>query len=249
VDGRPWLGRYISMTPPEFLPPLNKDDALKFQENMDVLLGQIAAHELRLSHSYARLGARLREAEVEQHWVALGYSKFPHYLLAVGKKIGRERSQMYAFLSVATDLLPHLTEEQLEEIGISKAHQLRRLVKQGGSVQALLSDSEFEEGQDPPALVRIMDYAADPKVTAALLRVKVNELLHIKESPQGTWLEIGGFYADAGERKEISEFWELGRKVLETTSESEHEVRKQVFLAAVREARSTWAAEAGYGSN
>jgi hypothetical protein len=60
------------VTSPEFLPPLNKDDALKFQENMDVLLGQIAAHELRLSHSYARLGARLREAEVEQHWVALG---------------------------------------------------------------------------------------------------------------------------------------------------------------------------------
>ena len=234
------------MTSPEFLPPLNKDDALKFQENMDVLLGQIAAHELRLSHSYARLGARLREAEVEQHWVALGYSKFPHYLLAVGKKIGRERSQMYAFLSVATDLLPHLTEEQLEEIGISKAHQLRRLVKQGGSVQALLPDpnSEFEEGQDPPTLVRLMDYAADPKVTAAQLRVRVNKMLHIFEPEQGTWLELPGFPVTTDERREINEFWELGARVLQLNGEAEnYALKKEVFLASVREAIGQWNGE------
>jgi hypothetical protein len=228
------------MTNPEFLPPLNKDDALKFQENMDVLLGQIAAHELRLSHSYARLGARLREAEVEQHWVALGYSKFPHYLLAVGKKIGRERSQMYAFLSVATDLLPHLTEEQLEEIGISKAHQLRRLVKQGGRVDSVISSFGADESPEGES-VRIMDYAADPKVTAALLRVKVNELLHCHEGPQGSWLDLQGFYATPEERKEIDQFWTWGKTCLEITSESEHEWKKEVFMAAVRECLSSWA--------
>ena len=232
------------MTNPEFLPPLNKDDALKFQENMDVLLGQIAAHELRLSHSYARLGARLREAEVEQHWVALGYSKFPHYLLAVGKKIGRERSQMYAFLSVATDLLPHLTEEQLEEIGISKAHQLRRLVKQGGRVDAEIPDQN-NQTEDTFGTVRIMDYAADPKVTAKQLRVKVNELLHVTEDVQGLWLDLGGFYATQDERKEIEQFWELGKKLLAPKDDQQDHVwKKIVFMDSVREAVSTWAGEA-----
>jgi len=228
------------VTSPEFLPPLNKDDALKFQENMDVLLGQIAAHELRLSHSYARLGARLREAEVEQHWVALGYSKFPHYLLAVGKKIGRERSQMYAFLSVATDLLPHLTEEQLEEIGISKAHQLRRLVKQGGRVDAEIPDQN-NQTEDTFGTVRIMDYAADPKVTAALLRVKVNELLHCHEDQPGLWYDLGGFYATADERKEIEEWWAVCKTLISVSDEEpEHVWKKAAILASAREMIGTY---------
>jgi hypothetical protein len=85
-----------------------------------------------------------------------------------------------------------------------------------------------------------MDYALRPRVTAAQLRVKVNELLHIHELPSGLWLELPGFYATPDERKEIDEFWKLGKQVLEITSESEHEVHKEVFLAAIRECVSSW---------
>ena len=230
------------MTEPVFLEPLNKAEALKFQENMDLLLGQIHEGELKLSHSYARLGARLRKAELQQYWISLGHHKFSGYLLDVGKKIGRERSQMYAILSVATDLLPLISEEALEEIGITKSHELRRLVKQGGNLEASVGsgtpagDGSWEE------TVRIMDYAADPKVTAKQLRVKVNEVLHIKEDVQGFWLDLNGFYATADERREIEQFWQRGKTYLQIKDEQpEHQWKKEVFLASVRECLGSWA--------
>ena len=226
----------------EILPPLDQSAALKKQTEIDSLLDQICAHELRLSHSYARLGALLREVKVEQYWISYGFDRFSSYLEQVRQKIDRRRSQVYAILSVAETLLPHISEEKLEEIGITKSHELRRLVNNGGNVNAEITDPD-NQTEDVFGTVHLLDYAARPKVTAAQLRVKVNELLHCNEAPQGFWYSLDGFYALPDEKKEIEQFWELGRQVLQITSESEHEIRKEVFLAAVRECVATWVVE------
>lgn len=226
----------------EILLPLNKEAALQKKNEIDQILGQINTHELRLASSYARLGSALKEVKVNEYWVEYGYDRFSSYLEFVWKTIGKKRSQVYAILSVSETLLPHITESKLEEIGITKSYELKRLVDQGGNIQCLLSDPrlEFEEGQDPRPLIHLMDYAADPKTTAAMLRVKVNELLHQTEAPQGYWYDLSGFYATSDEKKEIEQFWTLGKQVLQITSESEHEIKKEVFLAAIRESYSTW---------
>jgi hypothetical protein len=224
------------MTDSEILPPVSTEAAQQKQAEIDVVLEQISSHELRLAKHFARLSRLVREVKVEQYWIPLGYDRFTSYLEVMRKRIGRERSQMYAVLSVAEALHPYLTDEQIEAVGITKGHELKRLVKQGGRV-----DAEVPGSLVP---VRIMDFAADPKVTVSQLKVKVNELLHVHEAPQGLWFEIGGFYADTGERKEIQEFWELGRQVLQITSESEYVWKKEVFLAAVREFAATWRGKA-----
>ena len=227
------------MDNPTYLEPLNKEAASKLAVDMDALLEQISAHEIKLSRSYARLGGLLREVKLNQYWISYGYDRFSSYLDFIRQKIGRERSQVYAFLQVAEALLPRLTEGELETVGISKAHELRRLVEQGGSLQTVVRESA------PGEYETIVDYASDPKVTAKQLHVKVNELLHIHEGSQGNWIDIGGFYADADERKEIEQFWHLGSKVLQLTSEQpEHTIKHEVFLAAVRECVSSWVGEA-----
>ena len=124
------------MNDPTYLPPLNQEAALQLGEEINVLLGQISAHELRLARSYARLGGMLREVKKQQFWISYGYNRFSSYLEFVREKIGRQRSQVYAILSVAEALLPLVSEEQLETIGISKAHELRRLVKEGGNLKS-----------------------------------------------------------------------------------------------------------------
>ena len=226
---------------PTYLEPLNKTAALEKQAEIDELLGLISVHELRLSKSYARLGSKLKEMKAQQYWMSLGYERFSSYLEFIRGKIGRERSQVYAILSVAETLLPLLTEGQLEAVGISKAHELKRLVKEGGNVEATLPQTEAEK--DEPS-VRIMDYAADPKVTAKQLRVKVNELLHVTEDVQGLWYDPQGFYITPDERKEIDLFWEVGRRLLAPKDEQqEHAWKKIVFLDAAREALGTWLAE------
>ena len=234
------------MNEPTYLEPLNKDAALKLSEDIDALLDQISTHEIKLARSYARLGGFLREVKNQQYWIAYGYDRFSSYLEFVRGKIGRERSQVYAILQVAEALLPLLTEGQLEDVGITKAHELRRLVEQGGNVQTRILDPDGE--REYPTDVRIMDYAARPKVTAKMLRVAVNEILHIHEDKQGLWFDPGGFYATPDERKEIDQFWSVGRQLFGSKDEQpEHAWKKEVFLAAVRESLSTWSAEVADG--
>jgi hypothetical protein len=220
----------------EILPPLNAEAALAKREEIDTLLDQISAHQLRLAHSYARLGSLLREVKINQYWITFGFQRFSSYLETVCEKIDRRRSQAYAILSVAETLLPLISEEQLEAIGITRAHELRRLVDQGGSVHA-----EIDDPDDRNYVLEIMEYAARPKVTAALLRVKVNELLHCHEGPAGNWTDLGGFYATAEDRAAIEQFWGLGRKLFAPPDEqADHVWRHDVFIAAVQECLGTW---------
>jgi hypothetical protein len=236
------------MNEPTYLEPLNKDAALRLSEDIDALLGQISTHEIKLARSYARLGGLLREVKNQQYWMSYGYDRFSSYLEFVRGKIGRERSQVYAILSVAEALLPLMTESELETVGITKAHELRRLVGQGGSLEATFEVAVSAGGNDWTESVRIMDYAASPKVTAKQLRVKVNEILHIHEDRQGLWFDPGGFYATPDERKEIDQFWSVGRQLFGSKDEQpDHVWKKEVFLAAIRESLSTWAAEVADG--
>jgi hypothetical protein len=231
----------------EVLSPVNKESALQKKEEIETLLGQINTHELRLASSYARLGSALRDVKVNSYWEAYGYDRFSSYLEFVWKTIGKKRSQVYAILSVSETLLPHIPESKLEEIGITKSYELKRLVDQGGRIDVEITDSK-NQTEDCFGTVQLMDYAADPKTTAAMLRVKVSELLHQTEAPQGYWYDLGGFYANPDEKKEIEQFWTLGKQVLQITSESEHEIKKEVFLAAIRESYSTWV-EMEHGQN
>ena len=230
------------MTDPTYLPPVNQDAALAKKTEIDTLLGQINTHELRLARSYARLGAALKEVKVEQYWISYGYDRFSSYLESIWTTIGKKRSQVYAILSVSETLLPVMTESELEDVGITKAYELQRLVKGGGRVDAEITDPD-NQTDDIFGTVQLLDYASRPGVTAALLRVKVNEQLHVHENPPGLWYELPGFYATTDERKEIADFWSIGQQVLQITSEHEYEIHKEVFLAAVRESLGQWKVE------
>lgn len=233
------------MNDPTYLEPLNKEAALLKQAEIEELLGQISVHELRLAKSFARLGSKLKEMKANFYWMSLGYDRFSAYLEFIREKIGRERSQMYAIMAVAEALLPAISEEQLETIGITKGHELKRLLKEGGNLGASIVVNQDE---NHATYADLLDYASDPKVTAKQLRVKVNELLHVTEDVQGLWLDLGGFYATQDERKEIEQFWELGKRLLAPKDEQQDHVwKKVVFMDAVRESYSTWAGEAENG--
>jgi hypothetical protein len=205
------------------------------RSEIDDLLEQINSHQLRLSHSYARLGGMLSEVEKSKEWVNWGFETFPRYMAYVGEKIDRRKSQMYAVLSVATDLLPYLTEEKLEAIGITKAHELRRFVNTSG-----LRPDVMLAGGD----VQLMEFAADPKVTAAQLRVEVNKLLHQEEEPQGLWFDLGGCYFTLEEKRTWERAVELGKRMAEVTSStSEHGQLKAALLLMAQEVFGSWEPE------
>lgn len=241
------------MDEPQILPPVNKAVALKLGEDINGLLEQISSHQLRLSHSYARLGNLLLRAKNEQFWIPLGYERFSSMIEDIGKKIDRRRSQMYAILSVAEVLSPYLSEEEMERIGIAKSHELRRFVKQSGQRPDVVIREETvsDLGDDFfSGPLTLSSYAMDSDVTAALLHVEVNKLLHQEEQPQGYWYENQGFYLLPDEKKEINQFWNTGRAVLGLKDEaSEHTWKKEVMLAAARECTATWLGELAHDSD
>jgi len=211
------------------------------RQEIDSLLDQINSHELRLSHGYAKLGGLLREAETTGKWREWGFDRFTLYLAYVGDKINRQKSQVYAILSAATDLLPYMSEAKLEEIGITKAHELRRFIKISGKrpdIGINDPDDEMLLGMGP---VQLLEYAARVGVTAAQLRLQVNKLLHQEETPKGFWFDLGGCYFTTEEKKTWLRAVELGTQFSEVAPEtSEHEKLKASLLMMAQEAIGTW---------
>ena len=99
----------------EILPP-NKD-AAEFKEVVESLLLKIEQHQESLSTSYVRLGQYLGKIDGDKYWIDWGYQNHRDFLAYVEQRIGRKKSQLYAYRSAAALLLPYATYEVLEEIG------------------------------------------------------------------------------------------------------------------------------------
>lgn len=207
------------------------------RQEIDSLLDQINSHELRLEGQRMRLGALLRDAEISGKWKEWGFDRFTLYIAYVGHKINRQKSQVYAILSAATDLLPYMTEEKLEEIGITKAHELRRFVKQSGRRPDVMIEDPYYVGCE----TELSTYASRSEVTAAELRVQINKLLHQEETPQGYWVDLGGCYLTTEEKRLWNQAVEMGERVSEVEpTASEHEKLKASVLAMAQEAIGSW---------
>src|ERR1700726_642208 len=120
------------MTEITILPLINAEQAQQLTAAVDSLLESIGRHEHKLSASYAKLGILLSDVESTQAWAPLGFAKFSSYLEDIRKRIDRKRSQIYNYIAVAKALSPYLSEFCLEEIGITKGNELRRLVLERG---------------------------------------------------------------------------------------------------------------------
>lgn len=213
------------------------------RQEIDTLLDQINSHELRLEGQRMKLGALLRNAEISGKWKDWGFDRFTLYIAYVGDKINRQKSQVYAILSAATDLLPYMSEEKLEEIGITKAHELRRFVKQSGRrPDVFIDDPDMPTNESGVQWVKtLLEYATQEGVTAAQLRLQINKLLHQEETPQGYWLDLGGCYLTPEEKRLWVRARELGERVSEVDPlASEHEKLKASVLAMAQEAIGSW---------
>jgi hypothetical protein len=104
-------------------------------------------------------------------------------------------------------------------MGISRAQELARFVK--------------ETGRRVPA--DLLDAALDPNKNITELHVQVQEAMHVKEGPSGTWYEpLGGAYYTPDEKKEVQQAIDLARRDIDPTL-PDHVIRKQVMLAFARE--------------
>ena len=90
-------------------------------------LGGLSSAEVALDHGYARLGLLLAEFKKTEAWRKLDYPNFDNFMSEIYTRFNRGRSQTYAIMSVAEKLLPLMSADDLDSMGISKAQEIKRM--------------------------------------------------------------------------------------------------------------------------
>lgn len=190
------------------------------QDQISILLESIVNNELNLARGYARLGRLLWQVQKTGDWRDWGYESFNRFVSTVGEKINRAKSQIYAYVSVAERLLPYVSDENLEAMGISRATELAKFVKQSGR----------------PLSRNLLVAALDPTIKLDQLHTDVLEELHEKGEAAGTWWEFQGMYLLPDEKREIQAAIETAKRIDEDIlQQPDHIQRKLIMLAWARE--------------
>lgn len=193
-------------------------DTLKVE--IDSLLSSIRNQERSLATSQARLGWKLLQVQKEKRWVGWGFESFGGYIDAVRGYIDRGRASVYVMISVAEKLLPSISEEDLDNMGISRAQELARFVNQSGR-------------QVP---THLLEMALDNGKRISELHVAVLEELNERGEVKGNWFDVGGFYALPDEKKELEQAFGWAKNILELNPDlPDHQVRKEIILALARD--------------
>lgn len=212
-------------TPDPVVVPFSNGELL---DQIYAQLGAASANEVVLERSWMRLGEMLRQCKEGGHWRA-GFETFDDFMADLRTRYRRGKTQLWAYLTVAEKLLPMIPADTLEEIGISKALELKRAVTKSGK----------------PVPVEIIQAARKQETTIKELRAMIGASLNIDTGPEkGSWFDFDGCYFTPDERKEFVACVLITERILGLKPEiPDHIRRKEIFLAWAREFLGTHAAE------
>jgi hypothetical protein len=121
-------------------------------KKVDDYLASLSATETSLNYGYAKLGTLLNTVSHCEYWRE-GYKSFGSYLESLKEHYGRSRATLHNYFSTVKALLPYMSEDQLNKIGIEKARVLKKAIKQSGMAP---SKELFESAIDPKVTVKEM---------------------------------------------------------------------------------------------
>lgn len=197
-------------------------------------LDRISQAEAGLENGYVQLGTLLLKFKSEESWRDLGYKGFDAFLSELYTRFRKRQSQLYQYTTVAEKLLPHIDGKILDEIGISKAIELKRALKYSSKPpREVLTDD-------------VIATARDSKKTIKELRALLQCANHLPpdEKLQMSWTDFGGAYMSPEEKKEYLEAVKATLALLNVPRETPEWIQhKMVFAAWYREFHATHAAE------
>lgn len=150
-------------------------------------LVEIRQGENHLQVNYVRLGVALLEARSKKFWLLWGFGSFGAFIKKMEEVVGRRRSQLYNTISTVEKLLPCVGQDQLVDMGISRAAVLKKACDEYGRVPDDLVVK---------ALDRDLPFSEFKSEVASKTRAGVE--------PENTdWFEISGFHCTPEERGEL----------------------------------------------
>jgi hypothetical protein len=168
--------------------PSDKKRAGELKKEIDDTVVRIADGYIAVHQGFVRLGALVLEVEQKKFWYLWGSTSYHNYIYDLGKKILKGHTQIYNAVSVARHLLPHVNEKDLEDMGITNANALARVVRITGQAP---SEGIVEAGKAMTL----------PEYRAALEK----EFKVIDTKPGEKYRDLGGFWCTDEEWETIQQ--------------------------------------------
>lgn len=206
--------------------PEELTDAQQTNEQIDQLAGLIKTQERTISSSWVKLGGLAHKVRQKKYWSVYGYHSFGAFVASLEPKVNRKRSQVYLCVGVVETLGSQISDDDLQEMGITAAHELEKYAKESGK---LVSQE-------------LIDFALDPEKDVEELRAEIATTLHKSPTEKGRWYEFGGFFVSDEERKLIEDAAETAKNIDPVIPHdiAEHAQRKEVMLRWCMEFLSTY---------
>ena len=198
---------------------------------VETLLDSLAKDEALLETRYAKLGNLLVVVSRDELWRPT-YESWGKYILHLAEKYNMGRTQLYAYFSSAKALLPYVSEDNLNAMGISKAKEIAKATKNRGATpeRAIIEAACKEE-------TTVED-------VRRLLFEKYN--LPAPDAPKGEWMDFQGFYVSTEERAVINAAFDAAKRQDPPIQPGipDHVARKEVILRLSMEFLNTYGANA-----
>ena len=168
----------------------------------------------------------LTEFKTDESWRELKgpdgkfYLGFDDFMVELKDRWNRGTSTLWAYQACAEKLLPLIPAEILDEIGITKAQELKRAAGMGAKLDDV-----------------IIEAARSKSVTLKELRGIIAQFLQLPDDRMsGLWFDFGGTYFTKEERLEFVECVELTQRLLNLKPEQKDVFKRhEIFMAWIRE--------------
>lgn len=175
-----------------------KAEAARIQKDIEKITRTILSEKQSLDSNFVKLSQLIDEVRRKKYWLLGDFKNFGEYIADCEARYGLKHSQLYVGMKVTRNLLPSVPEQDLVDMGISKAGVLSKYVEQSGQ-------------KSIPK--EILDAAKNRKVGRDELDAQVNSKLHNVVPENGRWRNLGGFFADDGEWKEVEDALDLAGNI------------------------------------
>lgn len=140
-----------------------KAEAARIQKDIEKITRIILSEKQSLESNFVKLSQLIDEVRRKKYWLLGDFKNFGEYIADCEARYGLKHSQLYVGMKVTRNLLPSVPEQDLVDMGISKAGVLSKYVEQSGQ-------------KSIPK--EILDAARNRKTTREELDAQVNSKLH-----------------------------------------------------------------------
>lgn len=199
--------------------PEQKTESEVLRQHIAIQVQRVRQGYEDFSRGFVRLGQLMYRVRSTRCWSLWGYHSFNAYVKDVGLTVDKKRTQIYGTVGIAERLLPNVPEKELENMGITNAMALARVVKISGKAP---SPEVVRQG----ATMHRDEYQA----------VLEQEFRVFDDKDKGKWRNIGGFFSTEEEWKTIQLAFEIAAKMEQFGKEvPENQRTKQILISLSEE--------------